>query len=914
MNAATQTAIELIGRNDSRADIEGVLTAVRRGLSGVLVVRGEAGIGKTALLDEATRSAGALDVHRIIGIESEMKFGYASLHQLLRRFVDLVDDLPSPQARALRSALGLGEAIRPDRFLVGLATLTVLSAAADRRQDGLLVIVDDAQWVDPESAGVIAFVAHRLHADRIALLIGIRGDAVDTPFDDLPTCTLEPLGAPESRALVDATAHGSIDELTRTRIVNAARGNPLAIVELAAEATREPRAKDEVLSPLPINAELVARYTRRFGSLSPAAQRLLLAMATDTTGDLALLWRVGRQRTFDEGAVREAELAELITVGPPITFRHPLIREAVYYAATEAERRRTHAAFANALADDSDPRRRAWHRAAATAAPDEDVADELEAAADFANEQGGYAASAAYLARAAELTLDPKRRAALLLRAAAADLTAGRPRRAEAHLSLLTPADDPMLDAQVRRLESIVSFYVDRTEASAFSMLAAAEALQRFDVTAARDAYLEALVMAMWVGRAGRTRPRDVAMSARSRRITAGERGATDQLLDGLAAVFTDGFAAAAPLLRTALIAAKRDLSVLAEPRRVAFACWAAFALGDMDALVELASGFVELARAGAINYLAEALHYLGQRELAVGSLATADAYFTNRSELQLARGNDAWDVDRLLVLAWRGDESGTRALAAELVRRAEEHGVGWAATRVDSAVALLELGLGNYAAATGGTSDGWSDDLGLGPFTAADAIEAHVRCGDVEAALPTLEWLTERALATTSALDLGLLARARALVAADGGAETEYGRSVDLLRRAGALRQRARTQLLYGEWLRGQRRRKDARVQLRAAYEIFGAAGAAGFAERARLELANTGEVPRRTSGAEPVSLTPQESQIARLAARGAKNPEIAAELYISPSTVVYHLHKIFRKLGITSRRDLPNALGGDE
>jgi DNA-binding CsgD family transcriptional regulator len=900
----------IIGREQERAEIERVLSAVRLGLSGVLVVRGEAGMGKTALLEYAVSSARDLEAHRIVGIESEVELGYAALHQLLHRLVDFIDDLPPPQSRALQSALGLGEATRPDRFVVGLATLTVLSAAAGRRERGLLIVVDDAQWVDRESAAVLAFVARRLQADRVAMLIAVRANELDQPFEDLPTSTLEPLTRHESRDLLVAAVDRPIDELMRTRIVDDARGNPLAIVELAAES--DPVAEDALPRPLPLSRQLVTRYARRIKALSPTTQRLLLAAASDPTGDPALLWRVGQERGFDEQAVKEAEEADLVSLGPPVSFRHPLIREAIYHAATEAERRRTHEALANATDVEHDPGRRAWHRAAAIVAPDDDVARELEAAAERADMQGGYAASAAFLVRAAELTLDSARRTALLLRAAAADLAVGRTAQAQADLDLLMPIDDPFLRAQALRLEGAISFYRGRADASVLIMLEAAKVLQQFDASAARETVLEALLMSVSFGRIGSTRPRDVGEAARSFVAPPVAPTASDLLLDGLLAMFTDGPAPAAPLLTAALEAAKRDPSLRAVPSRMTFACWAAFALSDMGALRDLATEFVEVARReGALNYLPAALYYQGLREVHVGSLAAAEACFSDAAEMTLARGaNFAGDSGRVLVLAWRGNERETRALAEQLERRASESGVGLMAAVVDAALALLELSLGNYAAATGGTSDGWKDVLNLSVFTAADAVEGRVRAGALDTTQPMVEWLAERALANDSTLELGLLARVRALVADDTEAEPEYVRALDLFDRTGAARQRARTQLVYGEWLHTQNRRKDARIQLRAAYETFNAAGAAAFAERARIELLTTGETTHRTAGDGSAALTGREAQIARLAASGATNPEIAAELYISPSTVEYHLHKIFRKLEIGSRRELTDVL----
>jgi DNA-binding CsgD family transcriptional regulator len=904
--------LEIIGREHERAEIGRIISAACLGLSGVLVLRGEAGIGKTALLDHAAASARGLQVHRIVGVDSEMELGYAALQQLLRPLVELIDELPAPQGRALRSAVGIGEGTRPDRFVVGLATLSVLSAAAAQSERGLLIVIDDGQWIDRESASAIAFVARRLHADRSAMLIAVRPGAVDALFDDIPTCTLEPLTRHEAQALLATAVQLPIDDLTRRRILDDALGNPLAIVEFAAAPAQDWGAESPISAPLPLNARLVARYADQLNALRPATQRLLLTAAADPTGDPALLWRVGRERGFDEEAIEEAEAAGLVSVAPSLTFRHPLIRESIYHAASDLERRQTHEALANAMDGVRDPGRRAWHRAAATLPFDDDVARELEAAAERTDVQGGFAASAALLVRAADFATDSRRRTTLRLRAAEADLMAGRLSRAEADLAPLASIQDPFLRAQLRRLQGVVAFYLCSKEASASIMLEAADALQHFDARAARDTVLEALKVATWMGCWGGVSPRDVAEVGRSLLRPPGEPDEIDLLCDAIFSLYIDGPRRAASSLRRALELAISDPVLSADPRRLTLACYAAFAIGDVVAARAFAAEFVEAARReGMVSHLPEALQYAGVCELMVGSLADADALFADVTEKQVARGTSGWgDVDRMLVAAWRGDEAETRALAARVLRRADESRVGFAAGRVQVALALLELGRGNYAAATAGTYDGWSDDLALASYIACDAVEARARVGERESARSTVEWLTQRALANRSALDLGLLARAQALLADDAEAEVEYARSIDLLEEARATRQRARTQLVYGEWLHVRGRRKEARTQLRAAYETFEAEGAVGFAERARMELLTTGETARRAVGADVSALTQQETQIARLAASGATNPEIAAELYISPSTVEYHLHKVFRKLDIASRRELPNAL----
>jgi DNA-binding CsgD family transcriptional regulator len=911
---------DLVGREEEQVEIARLLASVRSGLSGVIVLRGGAGIGKTALLDAAAVSAKDLATVRVVGIESEMEFGFAALHQLLSGFADGIDTLPLPQARALRIAFGLGDGSAPDRFLVGLAALTLLSNATTRR--GLVIIIDDAQWLDWESASVLGFVARRLYAERIGLLVAVReSNELDLAFDGLPSFTVGALSEHASLELLASSVEGPIANDVRERVLADAGGNPLALLDLSQELSRDRLAGPALLpEPLAVGQQLQARFLRRVRVLPLETQRLLLVAAAEPTGDPGLVWLAARQLGVADAAIVPAEAENLVSVGPPIRFRHPLIRSAVYHGATDADRRRAHAALAAATDVDRDPDRHAWHRAAATDLPDEDVADELERAARRAQNHGSYGASAALLARAAQLTPEPSRRAVRFLGAAAADLTAGSSLRARANLALALPdLHDAALVAQARRLEAFLFMDASpgtrdggglgRREEIVSIMLNVALALGPLDMRVARETVLDAFPMAIYFGKFATASVGDVARAAKSLKLPSDVAPTSvDLVFDALAELFAEGFGSAVPLLRTGLAAVRADPDVRDFSRRMRFGCWAALALSDDDALRTLAGESAAVSRdRGAFQVLPEALNYLGQSEFRVGSLIAADVYFAESNDIHaFVRRSGLAGANELIVSAWRGRDADVRATAPIRAQEARDLGLGLVAAMTESAVALLELSLGNYHAASTATPGDLGEDLALGAFRAADVIEAHARGGDRDVALATLEWLAARALANESPIDLGLLARSRALLGADSEAETHFQEAVVQLGASGGTLHLARARLLYGEWLRRQRRRRDARAQLTAALDVFESMGAKGFAERTRTELLATGATARKRVDETRDDLTPQEEQIARLAAGGATNPEIAARLFISASTVEYHLRKVYRKLDIKSRRDL--------
>ncbi len=725
-------------------------------------------------------AAADFDVIRLVGIESEMRLGFAALHQLLTPFLDGVDSLPSPQARALKAAFGISDDGAPDQFLVGLAALTLITTDAATRRP-LLIVVDDTQWLDQESADALGFLARRLYADRICMLVAMR-DAIEDRglFDGLPSLSLIALSDGAAGELLDAAARGPLADHVRARLVAEAHGNPLALVEFGRELSTDQLAGAVPLpEPLAVGRRLERHFLRQVGVLPPATRRLLLVAAAEPTGDVRSIWRAGRELDFDEGAIEPAQAAGLLDLGAQIAFRHPLIRSAVYQGASQADRSRAHEALAVACDAERDPDRRAWHRAAAARSPDGEVAAELERAANRAGSRGSRAASAALLARAAQLTPDQGERASRFLGAAAADLTAGNVVSAQTNLAQALPElHDPLLLARAQQLQATVAFIDSRTGSStpgqagkvASMMLDAARAFEPLDVHRARDAVFDAIQIAILFGDSSAVSAVEVADVARSFDLPAGTVPTTaDLILDAIAELIAEGYSAAAPLLRDALAAVQADPEIRRVPRHLARACWIAFALSDDDALGALGAECATASREqGALRVLPEVLDYLGLRELRAGSLNVAEDLFTEEIELHgvLRRHSGPGEAARLMVSAWRGRETEVRAEAAELA--AEARGFGLVVTWTEYAVMILELGLGNYQAASSLAGDDWNDDLLLGDLRAADAVEAHVRSGNNPAASTALAYLAERAAANQSALDLGLLARSRALLARD--------------------------------------------------------------------------------------------------------------------------------------------------
>jgi DNA-binding CsgD family transcriptional regulator len=909
--------VAVVGRVSEREAIDGLLAEAGEGLSAALVLYGEPGIGKTTLLDAAAAAAGdRFRVCRVVGFESERDLAFAAVHRLVLPFLPRIARLPRRQRAAIESAFGLNDGPPPaDRFLVGLATLSLLASAAGTRP--LLCLIDDAQWLDDESIAALAFAARRLQADRIVMLFAVRdSDRDGLPLEGLPSLRVDGLPVDEARELLQSVISEPLDVIVADRVVADTRGSPLALVELAGELTAAQIASGAInAEPFPIGRRLEDHFLRQVRALPAETQRLLLIASAEGSGDRAVVTSAAELLAVEPEAAEPAEVAGLLTSHPTIGFRHPLVRAAVYGAATTTERRRTHEALAAAAAGAADQDRQAWHLGLAADRPDEAVASQLEEAAGRALRRGGCAAAAAFYTRAAELSTDRRGRVERALSAAQRHLVAGFRIRARHVLAELAPdIDDPQQRARAAAIEGAIRYAIGDTAETVTILVEAAKALRPFDVHRARDALLQALAAARVTGvfTAPGESEIDVALAARAMPLPPGSRPTIgDLFLDGDATLFLDGHAAAVPQLQRALAAVENDPSDSEEMLRwLGIGCWAAGALADDEQLHRLATR-LELAarRHGAVVPLSIGLMFLGVAELFQGAVAAARDRFAERAELLDAIGSTP-DVGPLLAMAWTGTESAVRAEATAVTARARDSRHGWMLVFVDYALTVLELGLGDYAAAFTTAAKNHLENPFLSVAAFPNVIEAAIRSGERAAAEDALLEFSRRALISSTPLTSGLVACGRALLADDAHAEGHYVEALRRLRSVRGALPRARAHLLYGEWLRRRNRRVDARRELRTAHELFTAIGAVGFAERAWRELAATGERARRRSLDAGNELTPQELRIAQLAAVGATNPEIANKLYLSASTVDYHLRKVYRKLDVSSRRQLSKAL----
>jgi DNA-binding CsgD family transcriptional regulator/tetratricopeptide (TPR) repeat protein len=907
----------LRGRRAECAALDRLLADARSGQSQVLVLRGEAGIGKSALVEHLVESAAGCRVARAGGVESQMELAFAGLHQLCAPMMTQLDRLPGPQRDALAVAFGLRTGSAPDRFLVGLAVLSLLAEVAE--DEPLVCVVDDAQWLDRVSAQTLAFVARRLLAERVTLVFAVRARTLgpgDDPLVGLRELVIGGLRDDDARALLDSVVMGRVDERVRDRIVAEARGNPLALLELprgltAAELAGgfgRPDAR-------PLASQIEQSFLRRIASLPDAPRRLLLAAAAEPVGDVSLLRRAADLLGIEAGAAAAAEVSGLIEFGARVRFRHPLVRSAAYRSADPVERREVHRALAEATDPEADAERRAWHRAHAAAEPDEDVAGELARCADQAQARGGVAAAAAFLRRATGLTPDPARRGARAVAAARATFEAGDP---DAALELIAAAEMSPLDelqhGVLARLRGQISFARKRGGAAMPLLLDAASRLTGVDDGQAREAYLEAIGSAVFAGRLGeRGGLRKVAEAARAAPSGPRPPRLVDTLLDGLATRFAEGYVAGAPLVNRALLAFREEAwRNEDDAMRWLWLTW--LAAGDMwddETWHELSTHAVRGAReTGALNFLPLTLTYRAAAHVHGGEFEAAAALVEESNAILNVTGNSHIGYARVLLQAWRGDATTPAAVEAG-ARWASTWNEGRAAGAAHYLDALLYNSFGQYQAALASAEQACEhDDLGLFGFCLAELVEAGTRAGAPEAAAAALRQLAERATASGTDWALGALARSRALVSDGATADGLYREAIERLSRCRVAVDLARAHLVYGEWLRRENRRRDAREQLRTAHEMLHGFGADGFAERARRELLATGETVRqRTVEARDV-LTAQETQIARLASEGKTNPEIGAELFISPRTVEWHLRKVFTKLGVDSRRKLRTVL----
>jgi DNA-binding CsgD family transcriptional regulator len=899
------------GRTSEREMLDGLLEDVRRGRSGVLVIRAEAGAGKTALLRYAGGQAAGFRVGQIAGVEAEMELPFAGLHQLCGPMLAHLDALPDPQQAALRTAFGLSSDDAPDRFLVALAALSLLAEVAEEQP--LLCLVDDAQWLDTASRQVFGFVARRLLAEPVALVLAVREPTDERELVGLPEMSLTGLADDDARALLEAVVPGRLDERVRDRIVGETRGNPLALLELYGSVGPAQLAGGFAL---PDAGNVVDRiedqYRRRIAALPDATRRLMLLAAADPVGDATLVWRAAQTLGLEREAVEPASTEQLLEIGARVRFRHPLVRSAVYRAASASDRRAVHGALASAIDPETDPDRRAWHRAHAATAPDEDVAAELIASASRAQRRGGIAAAAAFLERAVTFTPDPGERASRAEAAAGAKFEAADLAAAESLLATAAAGPlDKLGQARVQRVRAQIAFDLRRGSDAPALLLRAARTLEPLDAELARETYLEALVAVVYAARlATGTDVAAVAGAARSAPIGPEPLPARQLLLLGLAARLTDGYAAAAPLLKRAL-RAYRD-----EERQLDWLCvaynLAAMDLWDDRAWFELASWQTQLARAtGTLSLLPYALDYLAENHILAGDLSMAAGLVTEARELCSGLRADTLPYIALLLAAWRGQATTAASLVEVMTREAHARGEGCAMAFAEYATATLHNGLGQYELASDAAQQASaSNEIVTSSWALYELVEAASRSGRLDVARDAVDRLSERLRASGTEWAKGTEARSRALVEDGERAEDLHRQAIELLGQCRMAAHLARARLTYGEWLRREGRRVDAREQLRAAHDMFASMGAEGFAERARRELLATGEKVRKRQEDTRDELTPQEEQIARLARDGRTNPEIGAELFISPRTVEWHLRKVFTKLGISSRKGLGRAL----
>jgi len=902
----------LTDRRTERDALDRLVDSVRAGESGVLVVRGDPGVGKTMLLEHlAGRASGSgCRVARAAGVQSEMELAFAGLHQLCAPMLNRAEHLPEPQRDALRTAFGIAAGPPPDRFLVGLAALSLLSGAAGERP--LICLIDDEQWLDRASAQALGFAARRLAADPVGLVFAARD-----PSDDLaglPELEVGGLRDDDARLLLEGALAGPLDPRVRDLIIAETRGNPLALLELPRGLTPAELAGGFGLpGAAPLTSRIEDSFRRQLDALPDQTRRLLQLAAADPSGDRALVWRAARRLGIPVQAGTLAAEAGLAEFGGQVRFRHPLARSAVYRSASLDDRQQLHAALAEVTDPQADPDRRAWHRAQAAPGPDEEVAAELERSAGRAQARGGLAAAAAFLERSALLTDDPARHAERTLAAAQASLQAGAFGKV---LELLaTVAGGPLDEFQRVRVDLLrahVAFASGLGSDPPALLLKAARQLEPFDLNLARETYLSAWGAAGMAGLSGRDVLVEICRAVQALPPSPGDPLPLDLLLQGLAVLTTDGPAAAATTLQRA---ANVLTSIPVEDvlRWGWMATVASTVVWDFDSLHAISTRQVQLVRdVGALAQLPFYLSQLGITRPWMGDFAGTVSVIAETDSVAAATGSPIAPYTLLRLLALQGREAEAAAAIASAMELAAAQGQGMAAAWAQWTAAVLYNGLARYAEAATAAQQATSNTLNpwMSMWAMPELVEAAARAGDVALARDALDRLAETTRPCGNDVALGIEARSRALVSDGAAADELYREAIDRLGRTPLRPELARAHLVYGEWLRRADRRLDAREQLRTAHDILTAIGMEAFAERARRELIATGETVRKHGVEAVTTLTPQEAYIARLARDGLTNPEIGAQLFLSARTVEWHLRKIFTKLGIGSRRELHAAL----
>jgi DNA-binding CsgD family transcriptional regulator len=903
----------LLGRPGECALLDDLIEHIRRGDSRSLVLHGEAGVGKTALLQYLLESADGFTVARAVGVESEMELAYASLHQLCGPMLDALERLPAPQRQALETVFGRSSGAAPDRFLVGLGVLSLLSEVSEQRP--LLCVLDDAQWLDQASALTLAFVARRLLAEPVGIVFAARDPGEE--LRHLPELEVQGLLDADARALLRSALRFKLDERVRDRILAETRGNPLALLELPRGLTATQLAGGfGLLAASALPGRIEQSFVRRLASLPETTRRLLLVAAAEPIGDPLLLWGAAERLGIASAAAGAAEADALLSIGERVIFRHPLVRSAVYGSAAVEDRRAVHLALAEATDRELDPDRRAWHLAAATTGPDEQVAAELERSAARAQARGGVAATAAFLKRSVALTGDPGRRGARALAAAKAQMQAGA---FDAALQLLATAEAGSLDelgrARVELLRGQIEFASSWGGDAPALLLRAARRLESLDPALARETYLDAWGAAFFGGRFARGGSvRDVSRAAISAHQPAAASRPEDLLVGGLSVLARDGRAAAAPTLRRAVSGFVEGEIAVAERLRWGYLVGvAAIMLWDEESWRKQNARDLQTVRdGGLLVHLPIYLQGLGINAALRGDFSAAASVIAEGDAVAEATGTRVARYAAVLCAGLRGREVEASAVIEVEVKNASAAGQGFGIQWCRWVSGILYNGLGRYEQALSEAQQAGEEapELLLSAWALPELIEAAARTGNPQLAGEALERLAEATSIGDSDWGLGVLARSRALLSKGEDAEGSYREAIDRLRRTLVRTELARAHLLYGEWLRREGRRGNAREQLRAAHAMFADMGMEGFAERARGELVATGERVRRRTVETRDDLTAQEREIARLAGSGLSNPEIGTRLFLSPRTVEWHLHNVFTKLGISSRKELRAVL----
>jgi DNA-binding CsgD family transcriptional regulator len=914
-------ASDLVGRSRELEALNVLVKRVHSGHSGVLVLRGHAGAGKTALLDALAALAGDCRLERVAGVEAERELPLAGLHLLLSPFLSQMKKLPRPQRNALAAAFGQADGIAPKPFMIGLATLTLLSEQATRQRP-VICLIDDAHWLDSATTQTLSFVARRIYAEPVALVFAVRGGSERDNLAGLPELAVNGLSDEDAHALLASVLHSPLDLAVRDRIVAEADGNPRALVELPNACSPTELAygfgRD---GPAQIDNRTEAAFIRRVRRLSSETRRLMLVAAAEPTGDVALLWRAASRLGLTPMAAAPAESAGLLTLGSRAQFRHPLLRSAVYRAATPQQRRAVHRALADSTEAGRDEDRRAWHRAQATVGVDDRVADQLESAALRARIRGGSSAEAEFLLDSTRLTAEPERRAHRALDAAVAKQEAGQFADAT---NLLGVAKSGRLNPLDRSRALLLGAELDSaTECSREAtapLFQAAKSLETLDPDRARDTYLEAFSASLFEGPPGDSGAVHQIASAllHGRSPSPPDRAATgsDLLLYGMAMLVDRGYEAAVPILQGALNTFIREpVSDPSSLRWLWLASRIARGLCDERSWDHLTQRHLALARElGAVSSLPLALTERFGFELLTGHPTKARALAAESDAVLHAMGAHVTSPSKVWLEIWRGRADSVEDLiAAQDIELVQKRHCLWHVS-MEWGIADILNGLGRYvealAAAERASAD--VDDFGLSTvWVSHELIEAAVRSGNAEQAYAPLDRLALFARSSGTSWAIGVELRCRALMSDRSSAEPYYREAIECLDRSSIRVAAARSHLLFGEWLRRESRIAEAREHLHIAEECFTEIGMEAFARRARLELSASGQRPHKRSEPTLGELTPQEEQIARLAIEGHTNTEIGALLYLSARTVEWHMRKVFMKLGVSSRRQLREKQG---